>query len=198
LLPKETGDGKGWLFHGTHHIASTLILSEGWKDLYRSDLPPEEVHVFFGDVSTAANFAERNMDADSPPCIIAVRTEDVAHALRSDDRYDDWLEDWRANLAAGGTVRTTGDIPMPSMRRLGIDHLGLPLHPNAPRYRQQRIERGGRIHPSDAMAPDDMPIAVLDHEPITQESFISDWIALGEMADGPERAELSSRIFGRM
>lgn len=164
-LPAADGDGNGWLFHGTHHLAATHIIAEGFRDLHRRDLPPEQVHVFFADLRFAAAFAERNMDADSPPCLIAVRTSDVAHALRSDDRYEGWVEDWKGNLARGGAVRTTADVPMPSIRRIGIEGFGLPLHPNALPARGLRHLAGKPVHPDDLVGPDDMVFAEPEGEP---------------------------------
>jgi hypothetical protein len=48
------------------------------------------------------------------------------------------------------------------------------MHPNAPYARRERLPHGGPMHPDDMVDPADLPLAELDHEPNTPESFYAE------------------------
>jgi len=159
-LDAETGDGNGWMFHGTDHLSSTHILNDGFRNHFDPSEPPERIFGYFGCVATAASFAEKRMDADSPPALLAVRTSDLVTAgISIDPNYadseDDLPTDWQSHVRAGGTVRIRGGAQLPSLRRFGISEV--PLHPDAIQRRRDRLFNRmryyGRCGPHASEAP---------------------------------------------
>lgn len=139
-LPAETGDGTGWLFHGTDHLSSTHIVEDGLADMLRGD-EPANVWFYFGSLETARFFALKRMEADSPPAIIAVRTSDlIAHGLEPDPNYamegEEVAANWQEAVAHGEPVRARG-AKFASVVRFDI--ADLPLHPDAAERRSERL-----------------------------------------------------------
>lgn len=139
-LPAETGDGNGWLFHGTDHLSSTHIMESGLADMLMG-ADPAKVWFYFGNLDTARFFALKRMNADSPPAILAVRTSDlIAHGMEPDPNYalegEEVAETWQSAVAAGETVRVRG-AKFDNIVRFDIAEI--PLHADAAQVRAERL-----------------------------------------------------------
>lgn len=159
-LEPETGDGTGWMFHGTDHLSSTYILHDGFRDRLNTAEAPERTWAYFGSIAAAVHFAEERMDADSPPALLAVKTADlIAAGISIDPNYADdetvLPPDWESHVRDGGTVRVRGGAKFPSLRRFSISEV--PLHPDAFERRQDRISSPMRFYGRCMPHPDEAP-----------------------------------------
>ncbi len=157
LLPKEDGSGDGWLFHGTDQISATWIMKEGFGHTRWPGMPQNEFQAYFGPLETAISFAEKRMEGDSPPAILAVKTSDlVSVGVEKDDNYDDDASgDWREYVRNGGTVRIAGGQSLPTLQHFGIS--SVPLHPSAEENRVERMRSSNRYYGSRPPHPAEEP-----------------------------------------
>lgn len=168
MLGPETGDGRGWMFHGTDQLSSTHILLGGFRNHYDPTEAPERTFAYFGCIAAAASFAEKRMDADSPPALLAVLTSDlIAAGISIDPNYanhgDELPSDWRDHVRDGGTVRIKGGATLPSLRRFDIS--GIPLHPDAAEARRDRVSGPWRYYGRCRPHPDEAShIAIIEEE----------------------------------
>jgi hypothetical protein len=155
----DNGTGKGWLFHGTDHVRATHILDKGFNFEFEKG---ESMPVFWGTANIAAGFAEKKAEADSPPVLIAARTVDVlasGQAMVDETALDTGCEsrgpafldpsirhnleistpkDWQESYLATGCLMVRNGTRVQNLKLFGISNM--PLHPDAPESRQNRID----------------------------------------------------------
>lgn len=164
----DLGSGEGWLFHGTDHLSSTWILSEGFRSFREETLP----NVYWGSANIAATFAEKAASSDSPPVLLAAPTRSVLasgtpcvdqNALEAfpagrGEPFRDWerlrpadgepVTDWRQSYLSTGCVLMRGCRPVDGIKRYDISRFA--LHPDAPESRARRLGTSWLVQPHPA------------------------------------------------